>query len=309
MQDKYKNIDFVLISYNTAELTYDCIKSIYDTTDYIDFEIILVDNNSTDNTIDLIKKSFPKVNIIQNKSNFGYAKAVNIGVSHSNSDLFIVSNTDVLFLKNTLSELLNHLNENVGLFAPQQIYPNGKWQRSHGDYPGIIFGLKDLFFITSINRIIKPYLYKFGITKNKIKNVPYCDGAVLLISRKAYDEVNGFDEDYFFFTEEIDFCYKINERNWKVQLNTFSEVIHYRGFSRKKNVNLNSIKLLYTTKILFAEKHLSNIETFFYVIFELGYYYNLKIIFLIINFLKENQTSKLTEINVIIDVWKDKLKK
>ncbi len=308
MFEKPKNIDFVLISFNTAELTYNCIKSIYDTTKVVAFNIILVDNNSNDNTIELIKKSFPLVTIIQNNDNFGYAKAVNIGAKVCKFDFFVISNTDVIFLENTIELLLKHLDKKTGVVSPQQIFPDGKWQRSHGNYPGILFGLKDLFFITTLNRIIKPYLYKIGLTKNKIKQVPYCDGAVLLVNKTAFDEVNGFDEDYFFFTEEIDFCYKLKMNKWNIQLNTYSEVIHYRGFSRKQSVNLESIKLLYTTKILFANKHLSNIETYFYVIFELGYFYNLKIIFSFLDFIKKNQSSKLAEINQIIDVWKNKLK-
>ncbi len=307
MKEKVTNIDFILISYNTAELTYNCIKSIYDTCSFIQFNIILVDNNSKDNTIELIKENLPNVIIIQNPDNYGYAKAVNIGVRSSNSDYFIVSNTDVIFLDNTLNELLNHLDKTTGVIAPQQIYPDLSWQRSNGDYPGLIFGLKDLFFITAINRICKPLLYKSGFTKKKLIKVSYCDGAVLLICKKAFNQIKGFDEDYFFFTEEIDFCYKLSKNNWKVVLNTFSEVIHYRGFSRTQNTNLNSVKLLYTTKILFAEKHLSKIETFFYVIFELAYYYNLKIINSIINIFKNNQDSKLEEIEVIIKVWKNKL--
>jgi len=273
-----KKIDIIIISYNTCNLLQSCINSIYETSFDLVNNIIVVDNNSTDGTVEIIKKNYPDVKLICNEKNYGYAKAVNIGFNNTNSDLVLVSNSDVVYLENSIINLILTFKEvdNCGVCGPLQLFPNGTYQRSYGDIPSISLALKDLTLITHIQ---EKYRKLFPYASNKIKKVPYIDGAVMLIKRDAFNQVNGFDEDYFFYTEEADFCYRLFKRNYLIIHNPKSKVIHYRGATDNLEVNYKRIEMLISSKALFCKKNMSFNKAKFFMILEIMYSYNLWLIY------------------------------
>ena len=275
-----KTADIVIISYNTCELTLQCIKSIYATSSDNIQNIIVVDNNSNDNTIEKIKKSFPDVKIIANDDNSGYGKAANIGVKESNTDYIIISNPDVIYHEHSIKKLLEtfDLEPDCGICGPAQIFPNGKYQRSYGDLPGIKLAFKDILLITHIANFIKKVFHS-----KKIKEVPYLDGAVLAIEKAIFDNLNGFDEDYFFYTEEADLCFRINKSGKKVIHNPVSVVTHLRGATESKKVDPKRIKMLIHSKAIFCDKHFNKLSSKIFFILEIFYSFNLFLIFIIIS--------------------------
>ncbi len=168
-------------------------------------------------------------------------------------------------------------NPKNAVVGPRQLYPNGDYQYSYGDLPGIKLGIKKLFLLNHIMDYLEKRNWYAG--KYKIKNVSYIDGAVLAVKRKVFKDVKGFDEDYFFYTEEADFCLRVENLGYKVVHNPNSVVIHHRGATDKSN-NLNEKRLrqMVSSKVLFCRKHLSFQISKFYMICEILYSFNMSVL-------------------------------
>ncbi len=311
-----KKADIIIISFNTQKLTLECISSIYKTANEVINDIIVVDNCSADGTPDVIKNEFPEVKLMVNPMNLGYAKAVNIGVSAVSSDFFIVSNSDVVYKENSIRILIEYLVSNpvVAVCGPRQIYPDGRYQYSYGDVPGIYFGIKKIFLLNHLIELIDKKKWEKGIKQSK--QVSYVDGAVMAINRKAFNEVQGFDEDYFFYTEEADFCHRVRKKGWKVVHNPESEIIHYRGATDvNQGFSPDRLKEMVSTKILFCKKHLKFQSAKFYIISEIVYSVNMIFLWTIISiFQNERNKNKIGKWKIkynrlMLNIWLDEFNK
>lgn len=308
-------IDIVIISYNCKEFTLKCINTIYETypSDFV--KIVVVDNASKDDTVESIKSFYPEVEIIQNEKNLGYASAVNIGVKATKNQFIIISNPDVEYHSNALKYLIHYLelNKRVGAAGPMQIFPNGSWQFCYGDVPSVKLSLKLIFFIYSLQNISNFLLYKLKIHRTKPKKVGYIDGAVIATTRDAFDSVNGFDEDYFLYTEELDFCYRLTKKGWDVMHLPNCTVTHFRGgSSAKMGVIEENVRIFLKSKILFCKKHLSKAVTKFYIISEIIYAYEILFfwkIFAIFKHFRDNSSFKITTMKLFVKIWKEEYKK
>jgi GT2 family glycosyltransferase len=260
--------DIIIISYNSCELTLQCIQSIYDTSIGIEPKIIVVDNSSTDNTIKQLTLKFPSVKIIKNHTNLGYAAAANIGIKYAESEFAIVTNSDVIYHPDSIKILIDYLTEQpeVAIVGPQQQYLNGKWEYSYGDIPGLKSVIKELFLISSFERGLRDFFWnKFKIDRYP-KEVDYVDGAVLALRIDAFKKLGGFDEDYFFYTEEADYCYRLKRAGWVVIFNPKARVTHIRGGSSSSiKINEESSRMFIDTKILFCRKHFTRFHTKIYI--------------------------------------------
>lgn len=334
-----KRFDFIIISYNTKALTLQCIHSLLISNQELNSEInqyaldnlIVVDNNSKDGTINEIHK-FKQENddlfylynsikeekypvnliIIQNENNLGYAKACNIGIENSQNDLLIISNTDIIVFPNSIKGLFNTItNNNVAISGVQQLFPNFSWQRSYGLVPSLKLAFYNVFLLDKLsdklkaNKVnslmskvdflklnenaldFKRFIYNnnealerlSSLNQNEILMVEgYIDGAFLGIDKskfttkdKTYEKsyFKYFDEDYFFYSEEMDLCFRANQVN-KIGIKPNHFVIHYRGSStdspnnnynpKEDEINYKSFDLLYNSKYLFCEKHLTKLS-------------------------------------------------
>jgi hypothetical protein len=293
--------DIVIISYNTSELTLKCIRSVYDTANNFISQIIVVDNYSTDDTIQKINKHYPDVKIIVNPKNYGYAKAVNIGVRASNEKYLIISNPDVIYHQDSIKILIEAISKDnsIGVAGPCQLFPNGKWQRSFGDLPSIKLGLKDLFLITHIQQ----YLLRKNPPKNNLE-VEYIDGAVMAFRRELFDKVDGFDEDYFFYTEEADFCHHVRKLGLKNIHIPNSVVTHLRGATTKKNeANVNRIKMLIESKALYCKKNLNFQNAKFFIILQIFYSLNMLVFWSLISLFNKNRKYKQKTFSHFYKIW------
>ena len=290
-----KKTDIVIVSYNTQELTSECIESIYNTAHNLINSIIVVDNCSSDSTVGIIKLKFANVNIITNPENYGYAKAVNIGVNASFSEYVIISNSDVIFQENSIAGLINYLEENPGIGAagPQQLYPDGTYQYSYGDLPGIKLGTKKLFLINHV----QDYFHKkiWEKSRSKAKEVPYIDGAVIATRRDEFNKISGFDEDYYFYTEEADYCFRLKKIGRKIMYFPSSVITHFRGASDKsEGLNAQRLSQMVASKRKFCEKRLSYQAGKYYMVCEIIYSLNMMIIWYLKELLCHSKKTKIT---------------
>ena len=163
-------LEIIIITYKCAQLALNCIASIPQAVGNYEYNVIVVDNASGDDTVETIKNHYPNINIIENRANLGYSKAVNIGVNATNSKLLFISNADVEFFPHSLKLLADYLisDDKIGVVGARQEYPDGSWQYCYGDLPGIRTALKDLFLISNVQRLLRRKFYKkFDYEKTK----------------------------------------------------------------------------------------------------------------------------------------------
>lgn len=263
-------LSIIIINYNTKDLIVQCINSIsmgLENTDILSYEVIVVDNASIDGSSEMVRKKFPTVSIIQNSVNNGYAYAVNRGIKSTSGEYILLLNSDIIFTYNCLFSMLNYMRDNArtGIVGPQLIYPNGNWQRSYGSIPSLGKIILDVFFISFMSGKIRNLLRKLGYKfDTKPKSVGYIDGSSMLIRRELVQEIGYFDERFFFYAEDADFCFRAHKKKWDIVFIPQSQIIHIRGASSvKKEQNLFSIQLA-KANLQFFEKHYNRISLWIY---------------------------------------------
>lgn len=252
------DVTIVLVNYNTKDLTRNCLKSVYEKTKDVEFEIFIVDNNSQDDSIDMIEQEFPQVKLIKNSDNKGFGAANNIAIKKSHAKYIFCLNTDTLLINNAVKILYDYMEENTNVGAcggqmyDKQMQPN----YSIGNFPTI----QRIFLqYTGLNKIFKKY-WQEKITPCKIVNytkptdVDYIIGADLMLRKSVLDKVGLFDENIFLYGEESDLCYRIVKSGKRVVFVPSSEIIHLQGMSSH---SINTSKIQYISLIYWYKKNFS----------------------------------------------------
>ncbi len=256
-------LSVIIPSYNTARLTLKCLERVYSSFSEIKHEIILIDNNSEDESVLLIKKHFPKVKLIVNKKNRGFARAVNQGIRKARGEYVLLLNTDA-FVNKSLLRTLKFLDQNpdVAILSPRLVYPGGKLQTNFGNYPSLLSEILQatlLYKILPWGRIIMPNI----LTRKKfyqMREVKWLSGTCPFIRRSVFDKVGLFDPRYFMYLEDIDFCKRVKKAGFKIIFWGKTQVIHkHKASSRNSFIpKLHERKsLLYFWKKHYPKHNLS----------------------------------------------------
>jgi len=196
---------------------------------------VVVDNGSTDQTLAIVRRVCPDCCIVNNPLN-GYARGLNLGVAHCSNEILVLSNADVIYPDGSIAQLVTYLknNPNVGVLGPQQVYPDGSWQRSWGFTPGLIEAYMELLGVTTLYGELRRFIWPRRLNR-KPSEVGYLDGASLVVSRVAFDAVGGFDEEFPFYGEESDFCLRVRGSGLRVMSYPVALVVHRRGASSSQS--------------------------------------------------------------------------
>ena len=236
-----KLVSIIIVSYNTANLTQKCVKHALASSgiDAGQLEIIVVDNNSSDNTVQLLKKSYPDIKIISSPKNLGFGGGNNLGAKHATGEYVLLLTTDAFLNPGSLSELVTVLDKNKSILAvaPKLTYEDGEIQQSVGYFPtlarvvGWMWGLDKLPGI----KLLFPTPYHFyDVSKyNKDLSPDWLMGACVLVRKDAYLSVTGFDEKIFMYGEEVELFYRLKKKHPDqfVRLVTSVSVTHLGSYS------------------------------------------------------------------------------
>jgi GT2 family glycosyltransferase len=229
------------VEYNSQYLLDEFITSIIGYVDNIFLTII--DNASNYSVSDLIKTKYSnktnvEINVIRFEENLGYGKAINRVALDSDSDFLAICNSDLVFFSDTFKNIQKfiELNPNTHLFGGQQYYPDGSLQYSYGDVPSLKMVLKYLFFITQISNKLRNLFIK-NRNNDITKAVSYLDGAFFIIKTHLFKKLNGFDEDYYFYSEDADLCFRAKKLGYKSIFTNIFKLQHHRGGSTEINLN------------------------------------------------------------------------
>jgi N-acetylglucosaminyl-diphospho-decaprenol L-rhamnosyltransferase len=245
--------DVVVITYNSASCIENCLDSILKS----GANAVVVDNRSTDHTSELVRSIYPHITFIANHQNRGYAAAVNQGISHTNADVVVVSNADVVYPAGSLQGLTKFVrdNPNVGAAGPQLIFPDGSWQGSYGDVHGVCEGLKRTIGLVSLHNWLRRLLWPRKLDHSP-KEVGYVIGAVMAIRRTAFSSVGGWDQDFHFYAEDVDFCNRLHKAGWRVMFVPSAQVIHIAGaHSTKLDRSERFFRQLVESEVLLVRKN------------------------------------------------------
>ncbi len=291
-------VDLIIVSFNNLKLTAQAIESALNNSEPPE-KIIVVDNNSSDGTVSFLKQNYPQIHLVSLQENAGYGKAVNIAFSQTDSPYVLISNNDVIFPEkffNHLRMVINKLNGQFGVLGFQQVYPDKGYQNSYGKFHTLLNAIADVFFVSIVVSSIKKVKWKLGL--GGIKQVDYVDGAVICVSREAFKRVSGFDEDFFFYSEEVDLCKRLSKQGYKTYIDLRNFVIHYRGQGLKHRIglSLNSVPMFVSSRSLYCKKHLSKFEGKLYMLLESIFYKELSLIWHIRGYLTNKDYLEITEI-------------
>ncbi|MEW6088673.1 MAG: glycosyltransferase family 2 protein [bacterium] len=262
------DLSIVIVSFNTRDILRNCLKSIYEKTKGIEFEVVVSDNNSTDGSLNMIEEEFPEVILIKNNTNIGFSSANNLGFYIARGRFVLALNPDTVILNSALTTMVQFMNNRpeAGVSGCKLLNEDGTLQPSWGNFPNI---LSEIFYSTFLNRI---FTHSKRIDRGDFYEVDWVMGAFIMVRKEVIEKTGVFDEDYNpVYSEEVDWCYRIKKSGWKIYYYPGAEVIHLAGQSTKKRP-LWAMLLLHRNKYLFFKKNYSRIYADAYRIIRIGIY-------------------------------------
>ncbi len=257
MGDKI-DISIIIVNYNLTNSISNLLKSIQKFVVNLRYEVIVVDNNSPDRSIENLKSEFPNFQFIFLDTNFGFGHGNNVGFEESKGKYLLLLNPDTYLVDNLPLGLYKLATENpdFGIIGPKMIFPDGRFQVSSAKFPGILQEIGNLSGLSvRILNVINFFKYKLGT--RKIFEVDYIFGSCMMIKKELYKALKGFDEDYFLFTEEVDLCYRTHKTTkYKVIYYLNEKVVHLKSLVTGNNMALR-MKLGYESKLKFFRKNYS----------------------------------------------------
>ena len=242
-------ISIIIVNYNVRYFLEQCLYSVKKSCANLSSEIIVIDNNSNDDSCRMVKDRFPEVNLICNKQNIGFGKANNLGVSKAKGEFVLILNPDTLIAEDTLQEMVEFAEkqDDFGALGVKMIDGTGSFlHESKRNIPTIRIASKKILGNS------KEY-YANHIDENDNGKIDILTGAFMLLKRSIFNEVNGFDEDYFMYGEDIDLCYKLLNKGFQNYYFGKSTIVHFKGESTTKDISY--LKNFYGAMQIFYKKH------------------------------------------------------
>ena len=255
-------LSIIIVNYNVKYFLEQCLISIRNAVKDIESEIFVVDNNSVDGSVKMVKEKFPEVKLIDNKINVGFSKANNQAILLASGKYVLLINPDTVVEEDTFIKIINFMNVHpeAGGLGVKMIDGKGKFlpESKRGlPTPKVafykVFGLSKIF---PKSKIFGQYHLGY-LDKNKIHSVDILAGAFLFLRKETLDKTGLLDETFFMYGEDIDLSYRIIKAGYKNYYFPETRIIHYKGESTKKS-SINYVFVFYNAMIIFARKHFSN---------------------------------------------------
>lgn len=253
------DVSILIVNYNTRQLTLDCLRSVYASETEFTYEVIVIDNDSKDDSVQAIRQEFPLVKLIENTENTGFAKANNQGMAAAQGRYVLLLNSDTVIQRDTLQTMVAFMDRNpiTGASGCKIILPDGSLDKAcKRGFPTpsasfyYAFGLSKLF--PNEPRFNQ---YQLGyLDPDQEYPVDCLVGAFMLVRRETIEQVGGLDETFFMYGEDIDWCYRIKQAGWGIHYYPRTTIVHYKGGSARRR----PFKIIYEfhrAMILFHRKH------------------------------------------------------
>jgi GT2 family glycosyltransferase len=232
------DISIVIVTWNSEKFISPCLESIFNSSPNLDFEVLVVDNNSSDNTLPLVKDNFPTVKIIENPENLGYAKANNQGINESKGEYVLLLNPDTQLFPETLRLLFDFMekNQKAGAVGPQMLNFDQTIQSSCREFPTFWILFCEFGFLARIfpqSRLFGKWRMGY-FDHQKEREVDQPMGSALFLRKEALNQVGLLDESFPIFFNDVDLCFRLKKSGWEIRFYPEAKVSHFRGASTKE---------------------------------------------------------------------------
>jgi GT2 family glycosyltransferase len=245
-------LSVIIVNYNGQLFLKDCLTSLYHHLNGIPFEIIVIDNYSIDQSNAYIKTNYPEIILLESPINYGFGKGNNEAVKHSKGEYLLLINNDTIVLDDLLPVLEKLISDNsIGVIGINMLDKNKNYLPVAGNFPTMI----NLFWMKKIQQNSNEF--KTGKFSKNTYEVDWISGSFLMIPKKVYNEVKGFDEAYFLYVEDVDLCRRIANNGYKRLFLPNYNYIHFVGFNPSKN------PLLVKGYEIYISKHFKGIQKTF----------------------------------------------
>ena len=267
------DLSVIIVNYRVKFFLEQTLRSVEEATQGLSAEVIVIDNNSGDDSIVFVRERFPQVIFIENNENVGFSRANNQGIRMAKGEFSLILNPDTIVTRDTIEQAVEWLrtNEDCGAVGVHMTDGNGVFlPESKRAFPTPwvsfckIFGLSSLF---PKSRLFARYHLRF-LEEHEPHEVDILSGAFMMCRTALLQQLNGFDEDFFMYGEDIDLSYRmvqVGYKNWYLPVN----IIHYKGESTKKD-SMRYVRIFYDAMLIFYRKHFPRLSWVFYPIIKLG---------------------------------------
>ena len=245
----------IIVNWNTRDLLARCLRSVQEARDGLSLEALVVDNASTDGSLEMLRESFPEVTVIANRTNVGFVRANNQALAECRGAYVLLLNSDAALLPGALEHMLGFMQDqpSVGIVGPKIVNPDGSFQSSYMHFPSL---LSELLLMTKLHRIVytrwfpshPPWL------SEQRKAVDWMLGACLMVRWETLQDIGGMDETFFMYSEEVDWCWRARQAGWTIYYLPEAQVLHDGGQSSAQ-VPVRRRSMVYKSKYLFLRKH------------------------------------------------------
>ncbi len=252
------DLSIVIVTYNSEDLIIDCLDSIYDTVKKNSFEVVISDNSPNDKTQEAIKthdKNYPGLTFIKNHDNLGFSAANDVGIKKTHGDYVLFLNPDMKVYAKTLDGMVSFMKENADAGAATCDVVLTTGEHDDASHRGFPTPWRALSHFTGLSKIFPQSRFFAGynmtyLDLTKTHEIDALAGSFMIVPRKIGAKLEWWDEDYFFYGEDIDFCYRIKQLGYKIYFVPEYQALHYKGVSSGiKSVSKDITKASRETKI------------------------------------------------------------
>lgn len=253
------DISIIIVTWNSEEDIIQCLDSIERASQNIDVEIFVVDNNSRDNTVNIVQKSYPDVKLISNHENFGFAKANNQAIKMCSGKYILLLNPDTVLNTTSLNDSLTYMEQNadIGVLGCMIKNSDGSIQPSVRRFPTVFSQILVLCklhnFFPRIASLKKYFASDFDYSSNQ--NVDQVMGAYMFVNRNCVEKIGLLDEGFWIWFEDVDYCKRAKDAGFKVTYNPNISIMHKQSRSFEKLLAKQEQRIFNKSMFYYAKKH------------------------------------------------------
>lgn len=256
--DRRIDLSLIIVNHNTCQLLRECLFSLQRGNEGVHFEIIVVDNGSSDESPEMVAQQFPHVILIRNERNEGFAKPNNQGLKIARGRYLMLLNSDTIVRPRALETLVRFMDEHPedGASGPRLLYPDGRLQPSCRNFPSLWRHFCDMTGLETFfpRSIFGNFETRFHYDHDEEVDQPM--GAALLVRRQAFQEVGYLDERLKIYYNDADWCLRIRQAGWRISFVHDSEVIHHGSMTTAiTNRQLDQFDEMFKNCLYYYEKH------------------------------------------------------
>lgn len=262
MAESKPTLSIVILSYNVRDMLLNCLESVYKSRKGETWQLIMVDNHSSDGSVAAVKARYPEVFVLETGKNLGFAAGNNFAISSVKSDYVLFLNPDTLVLENAIQSCLDFLKSHTdfGAATCKVVLPDDRLDYSC--HRGLPTPWNSLCYFLGLAKVFPKSQLFSGYTATYLDiatahEIECATGAFLLVRKTAGEQIGWWDEDYFWNGDDVEFCYKLKEKNWKIMYLPQEKTVHFKGSSSVSSPQARQLAARSSTDAMriFLRKH------------------------------------------------------